>query len=155
MEPRTNSVILFEQHGVVVGVNTVFHVDRVDASISFEAPEGRTVQLLAHQIEVSVAPGNTWNSKLSGHVWTGPGRTSDFPVDAPMIGKNGAWRLGVARGYGNTKHAAFFFKAPLFATPGPETFAMKMPRFRVDNVEVDLPLIEFTLGSEDLWTSLP
>jgi hypothetical protein len=155
MQPRTNSVILFERHSVIVGVNTTDYGDQFNASISFEVPEGNIVQLLEHHIEVSVPSKESWKSNLSGHIWTGPGRTGDFPVDAPMIGKNKGWRLGTAKGYGNTKNAAFFFKALLFATPGPKTFVIKMPKFRVNNMEVELPLIEFTFGSENLWISVP
>jgi hypothetical protein len=155
MQPRTNSVILFKRQGVIIGVNTTDYGDRFNASISFEVPEGKIVQLLEHHIEVSGPSKESWKSNLSGHIWTGPGRIGDFPVNTPMIGKNEAWRFGTAKGYGNTGHAAFFFKAFLFATPGPKTFVIKMPKFRVNNMDVELPLIEFTFGIENLWIAVP
>jgi len=67
---------------------------------------------------------------------------------------NASWRLGTASGYGNTSYAAFFFKALLFAAPNSKTFEIKMPRVRANNAEVQLPIIEFALDSEDIWTSL-
>lgn len=119
--PRTYSVILFKHQGVIVGVNTYYKsmqrghsTNKLYLDFSFEIPDGGVAQLVQHYIEVSASSKDSWESELSGKVWTGPGRTEEFPRDAPMIGKNEAWRWGTSRGYGNTKHAAFFFSALLF-----------------------------------------
>jgi hypothetical protein len=156
MQPRTNSAILFERQGVIIGVNTTTDdKDQLYVSISFEIPDDELVQLLERHIEVSIPSKDVWESELSGWVWTGPGRTKDFPLDAHMIGKNSASRFGTANGYGNTTYAAYFFKALLFAARSEKTFKIVMPKLLVNNIEAELPKIEFTLESEDLWTSLP
>ena len=41
------------------------------------------------------------------------------------------------------------------ARSGPKTFVIKMPKFRVNNLEVELPLIKLTYKSEKIWYSLP
>jgi len=156
MQPRTNSVILFERQDVIVGVNTTYdNKNQLYVSISFEIPNDKVVQLMEHTVEVSVASKEMRKRELSGKIWTGTGRTKDFPLNAPMVGRDDGWSFGTAKGYGNTKYAAFFFKALLFAAPEAKTFKIKMPRFLVNNIASELPIIEFTLDSEDLWTSLP
>jgi len=155
-------VILFERQGVIVGVNTFYEsiqhgypTNKLYADISFEIPEGEVVQLVQHHVEVSAPSKDSWKSELSGKVWTGPGRTENFSRDAPMIGKNKAWRFGTAQGYGNTKHAAFFFSALLFEGFELETLEMNIPKFLINDFEVALPMITLKLNSEDIWTSLP
>jgi len=156
MQPRTTSVILFERQDVIVGVNTTYdYKNQLYVSISFEIPNDKVVQLLENTVEVSVASKEMRKSKLSGRIWTGAGRTKDFPLKTPMVGRDKGWSLGTAKGYGNTKYAAFFFNALLFTAPEAETFEIKIPRFLVNNIESVLPIIEFTLDSENLWTSLP
>jgi len=156
MEPRTNSVILFERQGSIIGINTCINgKHQLDVSISFEIPDDKVVQLLEQHIEVSVPSKSISKRKLSGRIWTGLGRTEGFPLDAPMIGMNSGWRFGTAKGYGETKYAAYFFKALLFPSQEEKTFEIKIPRFLVNNTEVELPKIRFTLDSEDIWTSLP
>lgn len=156
MEPRTNSAILFERQGSIIGINTSPNdKGQLYVSISFEIPDDKVVQLLEQHVVVSVPSKGIWKSKLSGLIWTGLGRTEGFPLDAPMIGMNSGWRFGTATGYGNTKYAAYFFKALLFPSQEEKTFEIKMPKFLMNNTEVELPQIRFILDSEDLWTSLP
>ena len=161
-QPATNSVMLFEIQGVIVGMNTFYQPEQRDSSanklyadISFEIPEGKIIELLDYEIEVFAPTGNSWKSELSGKIWTGPGRAEKFPRYAPMIGRNKAWRLGTAQGYGNTKHAAFFFSALLFEGSELETLQVKIPKFLINGFEVEIPIITLELDSEDIWTSLP
>jgi len=60
---------------VIVGVNTSASGDQCNASISVEVPEGKTVHLVKDYIAVSVSSQNSWESKLSGLVLTGPSHT--------------------------------------------------------------------------------
>jgi hypothetical protein len=161
-EPRTNSAILFEHQGVIIGINTFYKskahgypTNQLHADISFEIPEGNTVQLVQHHIAVSAPRVDSWKSKVSGRVWTKPGRTEEFPRDATMVGRNKAWRWGTAQGYGNTKHATFFFSALLFEGFELKNLEIKIPTFLINNQEVELPIITLKLNSEDLWTSVP
>lgn len=153
IQPRTESVMTFQREGVVVGVCSNFLVDRVDAVISFEVPDHKEVQLLEHHLQVSDSTGKAWTNELTGRSWTSPGRTAEIPLDASMVGGSDAWRLGTAKGLGDTKFAAFFFTAPLFERPGPVSFTIKPPRFQINEVEVELPQINFTFDEEMLWTS--
>jgi hypothetical protein len=154
LQPGTNSIITFERDGVVVGVHVRIQLESIEALLSFEIPDHKTVRLLTHHLEVFESPNKVWNSELTGSIWTRPGRTTEFPVDSDMIGKSRAWKLGIAKGLGETKHAAFFFAAPLFSKPGPSSFAIQPPRFQVNDAEVELPRIEFTFDQEKLWTPL-
>ena len=72
-----------------------------------------------------------------------------------MIGKNSAWRFGTAKGYGNTKYASFFFKTVLLNNPEIKAFEIKMPKYLINNTEVELPRIKFNLDNEGILTSLP
>ncbi len=155
MQPRTKSAILFDREGVIIGFNTAYTYEHaLSASISFEVPEGKVVQLVEHNLEVQVNSAS-FNSALSGKIWTGPGRTTNFPLNTPMIGKNAGKKFGTATGFGNTDNAAYFFTASLFTKPAPKAFKIKIPKFLINNTEVDLPIVSLKLDSEDLWTSLP
>lgn len=153
MQPRTNSIITFQREGVIIGVCVRFHLERVEAVISFEIPDHKTVRWLSNQIEVIESNGQRWNRELAGSVWSGPGRSKEFPVDGPMVGKNRAWSLGMGKGLGNTRMAAFFFNTPLFPRPSPSSFSLQLPSFEVDEIPVQLPPIEFTFDEEKLWAS--
>ncbi len=155
LEPRTNSVILFERQDTIIGINTWVDTNDLYATISFEVPDDTQVKLLDNHLIISLDSRASWERKLSGRVWSGPGRMKEFPIDNVMIGKSSVWRFGTGKGLGQTSNAAYFFKALLFKKAENNSFKIRMPRFLVNNSEMRLPTIEFYLESEDLWTSLP
>ncbi len=152
MEPRTNSVITFQREGVVIGVCVRFHLERIEAVISFEIPDHKTVRLYSNQTEVIESNGQRWSRELA---ISGSDRSKETRVDEPTVGKNRAWSLFQRRGLSNTRMAAFFFRAPLFPRPGPGSFSLQIPGFEINEVPVQLPPIEFTFDEEKLWSSVP
>ena len=161
-EPRTLSVILFQLGEIIVGMNTVYLpaagpiiANRLSASISIEIPEGNVVKLARDYVDVSEPSGDPWRAPLSGRIWTGAGRTSAFSVDAPMIGKSNAARWGTARGWSDTKHAAYFFEATLYEGPEKRVLTVRLPELYVNDSEVELAPITLTLSSERLMTVFP
>ena len=159
--PHTNSIILFERQGVIIGVNNLYEPVRKEwkVQLSFEVPEGNTAQLLQHQVDISSPSKGYWKSgALTGWTWSGPGRTEEFPVDAVMVGKDDAWQWGTARGFGSTRHAAYFFSAVMYERDEAESLdrlEIRIPGFLANNSVVELPVIQLQLDVEDVWYSLP
>jgi len=160
--PRTDSVLLFERHGVIIGVNTVYKSvatgypsNELILHISIEVPDGKKVRLGEYSLEVYAPSGKSWSTDLTGHVWSSPGRTTEFPVYGEMIGRNKAWRWGTSQGYGNTTHAAFFFSASIVENAELASLEVKLPIFQINGADIELPNVSFSLQSEDLWYSVP
>ncbi len=156
LQPRTNSAILFNRQNTIIGLNTsTDNNNDLYATISFEIPDDTQVKLLDHHLTITPYSKESWSSPLSGKVWTGPGRTKEFPPEGIMTGGSSAWRFGTAKGFGQTQNSAYFFEAFLFKMAQENSFQITMPRFMLNNTELSLPSVVFTLAKENLWTSLP
>jgi hypothetical protein len=153
-QSRTQSAILFEQEGVIIGFHTSYYDEKIHARISFEVPDDKVVQLVDQNVEVKVNAA-TYRIVLSGSVWPEGwfSQPIDFPIFSPMIGKKA--KYGSVRGFGDTRNANFFVDGSIVTKPQPEAFQVKLPRFRINNVEVNLPVIRLKRASEDVWVVVP
>ncbi len=159
--PHTNSIILFERQDIIIGVNNLYDSNKKQWKIqfSFEVPEGKTARLLQQHVEITSPSKGGWQSgAITGRIWSGPGRMEEFPADAIMVGRNDAWRWGTARGFGSTRHAAFFYSAVMYEADEAESLEyleIKIPGLLVNDSVVGLPVIQLHLDIEDVWYSLP
>jgi len=144
-EPR--AVIRFERSGVFVSVWTSSYAihpprDEIRVRIAFEVPEGKVVRLAHGVVEISVPSGSSSKAELSG----------PFRPGAPMMGEttppqsSRKWPLlydPPQQIRALTHNASFWFTAFL-PLPSSQTSALKLPRFQVNDVEAELPLITLT-----------
>jgi hypothetical protein len=152
--PPVRSVILFDVYDVIVGFEvTSPQENRVLATMMFEIPEKHSVLLIEHAIEIqSPTQASSWGD-LTGRVWVSAGRTGEISLKTPMHGKTEERFFDQITRYGKTKHAYYFLRAEITAIPL-EKLSLKPPRFLVDGMEVDLPIITFSRTSESYVGSL-
>lgn len=151
--PPLPSFLLFDQDGVVIGAQLSSRGEQIAITMTFEVPEGRTVNLLGGEVGVRSGGGAEANGELTGSMWVGLGVTTDFPPDLPLSGKTQRWRIRPFQQttlYGTTKHAYFWFQA-IVDIPESGHFTVALPAFTVNEVESKLPKIEFRLHTEFHW----
>lgn len=153
--PPVHSFILFERNNVIVAAKASYpSEDQIIVTVTFEVPENNVVHLIDKTVEVSTPSQGTFKGVLSGYIWTSPGRTSDFQSEMPLTGKTKKnLFLDQVTFYGVTEHAYYAFNASL-SMPFTEMFLLRLPRFLVNNIEVELPLINFRHTSESYIGSL-
>jgi hypothetical protein len=153
--PPAQRIILFERHDVTIGITIgMFSKGHVEGMVTYEIPEGKVVYLLDQEVEVSVPSRGTTKAKLtSGLVWSGGlfSQPHDASPANPLIGKTTMRLLfSTPTRYGKTNHASYTFRfsGSLDRPEVPESLAIKLPRFSVNDTEVDLPPITFILDRE-------
>lgn len=147
--PPVDSFVLFEEHDIIVGAHAAFSEEgRLSATITFEVPKGKTVRLLDQDLWVNIPSRGSSKVKLSGYIWTGAGRTSDFSPATPLIGETGKKLfLKQVTLYGTTNHAYYMFYATLDVSE-PEPIMLKIPKFSVGDIVVELPEVKFEWSSK-------
>jgi hypothetical protein len=146
-------MLLFDQDGVVVGARVSWWEEQLSISMTFEVPEGRTVNLLSGLVEVQGPEGVVASGDLTGYLKVGMGATTDFPPDLPLVGKTQRWRVRPFKQvthYGTTNRAFFWFSTTI-GIPESNRFAVALPAFKINGVELELPEIEFRLDTEFHW----
>ena len=152
--PPVHSVILFEVHDVLVGFEvSSSQSDRVLVTIMFEIPENRSVQLVDHSVEIYGPTQASLKGELSGRVWVSAGQTGEISLDTPMYGRTEERLFDQITRYGKTKHAYYFLRADVAAIQSDRLF-LKPPRFLVNGLRVDLPVITFSRTTESYVGSL-
>lgn len=142
--PPVDSFILFEKHDIIVGVHAAYNeAGKVTATMTFEVPQDKTAKLFDQHIEIHIPSQGSSKVRLSGYTWIGPGRTSDFSPETPLIGKTKkSFLLKQVTLYGTTNHAYYVFSASIDILK-PEQITIIAPRFSVDGFNVELPKIKF------------
>lgn len=144
-EPR--AVIRFERSGVLVSVWTSSYAfypprDEIRVLIVFEVPQGKVVRLSNGVVEISVPSDSISKADLSGPVRPGAPMVGDTtPPQSPRT-----WRLPYdppQQWRALTHNASFGFTAFL-PRPTSQTSVLKLPKFLVNDVEAELPLITLT-----------
>jgi len=147
--PPVDSFVLFEEHDIIIGAQVVFsEKGKVSTTITFEVPKDKTVRLLNKDVRINMPSQGLSKVRLSGYTWTGPGRTSDFSPETPLVGatkKNFLFKQVTL--YGTTNHAYYVFHASIDVLK-PEQVIIKIPKFSVDGSEVELPEIKFDWSSK-------
>ena len=152
--PPVHSFILIETHDVIAGFKvSATQEDRVMVTITFEIPEKHNVQMIDHFVEIYGPSGVNSKSELFGRTWVAAGRTAEIPLDMPMQGSTKKRVFDQTTFYGKTEHAYFFLRADMPVVQS-EMFSLKPPRFFVDGIQVDLPVITFTKSKETFVGSL-
>ena len=147
--PPVYSFVLFEENDIIIGAHVAFsEKGQLSSTITFEVPKDKIVRLLDHDIWFDTPSHGLSKVKLSGYIWTGPGRTSNFSPETPLRGETKK-KLFFKQitSYGTTQNAYFVFYASIDMFK-PEQVTIKIPRFSVDNVVVELPEIKFKLSSK-------
>lgn len=146
--PPVHSVILIETHDVIVGFEISSpQKDRVLASITFEIPENHKVQLVDRFVEIHSSTGVSSKGEISGRMWVAAGRTAEIQLDMPMQGNTKKRLFDQITRYGKTEHAYYFLIADMAAVQS-DRFSLKPPRFFVNGIQVDLPVITFVRTKE-------
>jgi hypothetical protein len=146
-------LLLFDRDAVVIGTRVSWWEEQMAVTMTFEVPEGRTVNLLGGQVGVHSPGGVAASAELTGYLRVGMGATTDFPPDFPLVGKTQRWRVRPFQQithYGTTKHAYFWLGARV-GIPESERFTVVLPAFTINGVESKLPEIEFRLDTEFHW----
>jgi hypothetical protein len=141
--PEPRSVIRFERDSILVSAKASYNSEYprrngIGVRITFEVPEGKVVRLLDGVVEVSVPILGSFKGELSGPV----------PPGTPMAGettKNKRWGTlydPPSAMFAMTNHASYYFKTFL-SMPNSDTFTLKLPKFLINDVEVELPVINF------------
>ena len=152
--PRVHSVILFDVHDVIVGFEiSAIQQNHVLATMTFEIPEKHSVQLIDHFVEIHSSTQASSQGDLSGRVWVSAGRTGEISLNTPMYGKTEKRVFDQITRYGKTKQAYYFLRAEAAAIPL-EKLSVKPPRFLVNGMQVELPVITFSRTSESYIGSL-
>lgn len=152
--PPVHSIILFEVHEVVVGFEvSSSQENRVLVTMTLEIPEKNSVQLIDHSVEILSSTQARLRGDLSGRVWVSAGRTGEISLRTPMHGKTEKSLFDQITRYGKTKHAYYFLRAEIAAVPF-ENLSLKPPRFLVNGMQVDLPVISFSRINESYIGSL-
>lgn len=137
--------VVFERHGVIIGVAM--------GRLSFGVPEGKVVILIDQEAGVSTREGGTRKAKLAPGIEWPPGAFQPRHVgpDKPLTGltSKAAWWpfSGSPTPWGNSRDAFFSFGfpvSPLKAT----TYVLRLPRFSVNDIVVELPPVTFIQDSE-------
>jgi len=157
--PPVHSVILLERSGVIVAIRvseSSSHTARV--LLSFEVPQGRIVRLKERTVELSVPGQGAYQGELDGWVWESRYESHAFPVDNPMTGKTRQSGSDTVTGYGSggTPHLFYTFRATFKAKVpmlDSDVFTLKLPRFLVNDADIELPVIDFRRTSEFLIAS--
>ncbi|GEM_PF-5540174 len=152
--PEPHSVIRFERHGVLVSARAFYKSDnQIWVRTAFEVPEGKVVRLLDHVVKVSVPARGSFEGDLSGGRI--PLKHEPDSPSTPMMGETIKHKLRMFEGwptlydppglvmFAKTPHASYWFDAFL-SVPKSDAFTLKLPRFLVNDVEVELPVINFT-----------
>lgn len=152
--PPVRSFILIETHEVIVGFKASSpQEDRLRVNITFEIPSKHNVQLTDHFVEIHGPPGISSKGELFGFTWVAAGRAEEIPLNMPMQGSTKKRMFDQTTLYGKTEHAYFFLRAEMDAIQS-ERFTLKPPRFYVDGIQVDLPVINFIKIEESIVGSL-
>jgi len=152
--PPVRSFILLEHDGVILGARVSdASADGLSVTITFEVPVGKTVRLLDDVVEVFSPVMDTVTGVLTGSVWASPGRTRDFPLDAPMLGQTTPRLFDQITAYGQTEHAYFIFDASLAVRPS-ELFSLALPGISVNDSDVTFPPITLRRDSKTYLGSL-
>ena len=147
-------MIRFDRLGVLVSVKASYATEHeVSIRLAFEVPEGKTVRLLDRVVELSVATDAKLVAELSGIRLA-----TDSPASpgSPMAGSTIDHELRMFEGwptlydppggfgsYAKTRHASYWFEASA-SVPRADAFALGLPRFSVNDAEVELPEIHFS-----------
>jgi hypothetical protein len=147
--PPVDSFVLFEEHNIIVGAQVVFSdKGKLSSTITFEVPKDKTVQLLDQNVLINTPSQGLSKIRLSGYTWVGPGRTSEFFPENPLVGKTKKkLLLKQVTLYGTTNHAYYVFYASVDVLK-PEQVSIKIPKFSVNDFEVELPEIKFDWSSK-------
>ena len=152
--PPVHSVILFDVHDVIVGFEvSAIQQNRVLAIMTFEIPEKHSVQLIDRFVAIHSSTQASSQGELTGWVWTSAGRTGEISLNTPMYGKTEERLFDQITRYGKTKHAYYFLQAEVATTPLEKLF-VKPPRFLVNGMQIELPVITFSRISETYIGSL-
>jgi hypothetical protein len=157
--PPVHRFILFERHDVTIGTSSgVGAKGPLKGVVSFEVPEGKVVRLLDQEIEVSAPSRGTWKGRLApGIVWPpGSFQPRDAQPDKPLMGITlkhmiAWWPFSAApTPYGHSRHAyySFEFSVSLAEAEVSEAYVLKLPKFSVNDVVVELPPITFIRDRE-------
>jgi hypothetical protein len=151
--------ILFERHDVTIGTSTgVASKGLVGGVVTFEVPEGRVVLLLDQEVEVSASSRGTSKGRLTpGTVWApGSFQPRDAQPDKPLMGITSKHRIAwwpfsaAPTPYGHSRHAYYSFKfsVSLAEAEVSEAYVLKLPKFSVNDIVVELPPITFIQDRE-------
>ena len=147
--PPVDSFVLFEEHDIIVGVHAAFAAEgKLSTTVTFEVPKDKSVRLLDPNISITTPSQGLSKVRLSGYTWTGPGRTSDFSPETPLVGetkKNFLFKQVTL--YGTTNHAYYVFYTSIDVLK-PEQVIIQIPDFLVDDSIVELPKIKFEWSSK-------
>ena len=145
---------MFDVHDVIVRFEiSAIQQNHVLATMTFEIPEKHSVQLIDHFVEIHSSTQASSQGDLSGRVWVSAGRTGEISLNTPMYGKTEKRVFDQITRYGKTKHAYYFLRAEAAAIPL-EKLSVKPPRFLVNGMQVELPVITFSRTSESYIGSL-
>ena len=148
--PPGQRYILFKSHDVTIGATL--------GRIAFEVPEGKVVILLDQEVEASARARGTWKSRLApGIVWPpGSFQPRHIQPDQPLMGITSkhttAWWpfSGTPTPWGNSRHAYYQFEFSALPAEAKvsEPHVIRLPKFSVNHIVVELPPITFTPDSE-------
>lgn len=149
--PPVDNLIIFEKRQVTIKVTAYVAHQAAIGTLTFLVPEGRRVQLLDQQVEVSTeAAGVVTGALQPGSAWMpGAFQPTRITADQPLPGRSKSGRpswLPFSRTPGQPRHINynFGFTTPLGTDTDPKAFILQVPSFRVDGTAITLPPIEFT-----------
>lgn len=154
--PPGQRFILFKRHDVTIGATL--------GRVAFEVPAGKLVILLDQAVEASSPARGTWKSRLhTGTVWApGSFQPRQIQPDKPLPGitsqQTTAWWpfSGTPTPWGNSRHAYYQFEFSAFPADAKasEPNVIRLPKFSVNDIVVELPPITFTPESESAIVGL-
>lgn len=164
--PPVESIIIIEINGVIISTRASYSsvnwigeraypsTNKIEVTIGFEVPEGRTVALENQKIASMLDDKIIDSQDLLGRTWVSRGHTEIFETTSPMIGKVEKRIFWPHAPYsGSTDNSYYWFSAKIFV-PQTETFIIKLPDFLVNDLKVEPPLISFTIDESTYIGSL-
>lgn len=157
--PPAERYILFERHGVTIGTTIGEDSNRLfKGRVAFGVPEGKVVLLLDQEVEASARARGTWKGRLApGIVWPpGSFQPRDAQPDKPLMGITSKHRIAwwpfsaAPTPWGHSRHAyySFEFSVSLAEAEVSEAYVLKLPKFSVNDIVVELPPITFIQDRE-------
>lgn len=142
----------FERQGVIVGAT----VSADSVRIAFEVPEGKVVKLLDKTVEISVAEHVAATGALKGWEAAGIFLDRDISPDAPMTGRKAKKNRDarVSQFWDCASDNNFFCFVTQVNMPESGSFTLKMPRFSVNGVAMELPPIAITEERDIDWEAI-